>query len=206
MTTLATNGSTSARSRVFTILAVWIAAAFAFSLSGMITRLPVFAVPAMIWGTTLGMLAVVWRSPGIRRYLSRADLRPAVLYHAIRAPIGVVFFWLGSRGELHPAFVSIAGWGDIVAGVGAVIAFWMLSTRARSARTTLLAWNVIALLDILIVFVTAQRIILFGGGFDAMIGLTRFPLSTIPLLIVPLVLLTHLWIFVRLRAGTALER
>ena len=50
----------------------------------------------------------------------------------------------------------------------------------------------------LLVFVTAQRLLLFGDDPDALVELTRFPLLVVPMFVVPLVLITHFTIFAQL--------
>lgn len=113
-----------------------------------------------------------------------------------------MFLKLGASGELPEAFVRIAGPGDVVAGtlaVGAAIAASDLGSRRR--RALVLAWNVIALADILAVVVTAQRLILFVQDPRKLGMMGRFPFATLPLFVVPMVLLTHLAVIARLRAA-----
>ena len=50
----------------------------------------------------------------------------------------------------------------------------------------------------LLVFVTAQPLILFGHDPETLVDLTRFPLLVVPTFIVPLVLITHFVIFAQL--------
>ena len=59
------------------------------------------------------------------------------------------------------------------------------------------AWNLFGLVDILLVVLTAQRILFLSGHPETMAPLLRFPLQLVPLLIVPLVITTHLLVFRR---------
>ena len=65
-------------------------------------------------------------------------------------------------------------------------------------RRMIFTWNLVGLLDMILVFATAQRLILFGDDPDAMVELTAFPLLVVPMFVVPLVLITHFTIFVQL--------
>ena len=180
-------------------MAGWFALSAAFAASGLMGTLPEIAVPGLIWGLTLAAAVTVYRWRNARRALSRMPLALAFGLHAVRAPVGLAFLWLGARGALDPTFVAIAGYGDIAAGIGAVGAgaLWQWWSYRSAARWVVLAWNIFALADILTVFVTAQRVLFFGGGLAAMQGFLRFPMPMIPTFLVPLVLLTHAWIFAR---------
>jgi hypothetical protein len=185
------------RARLWLIVGGWAAAAAVFALSGVMRQMPPPAIPIMILVAMATSLVVVRRSPAVHAVLASAPLWPFVLAHAVRAPIGVAFLWLGVRGELHPMFVTIAGWGDIAAGLGAIVAA-VAATRARG-RAIVFGWNALGLADILVVLVTAQRILLFDGGIPAMAGLLGFPGPMLPSFVVPLVILTHILVFWRLR-------
>ncbi len=197
---------TATRTKVWIMLGVWFSAALAFAASGALVAAPPPLFPVMVWGSVLSVTGFVATSPSFKAYFAATDLRPAVAYHIVRAPIGVAFLWLGTRGELDPAFVTIAGYGDILAGIGAIIALLAVHRRWANARFVLLTWNAFALLDILVVFVTAQRVVLFGRGIDAMRGILRFPLPMLLPFVVPMVIITHIWIFQRLRRHTELTR
>lgn len=180
-----------------TFLIAWLLASATFAASGALAYLPGLAIPAMIWGLALSALAWILSRPDVRQFLAHADLGPAFVLQALRAPVGAGFLLL--KDELDPGFVAIAGPGDIIAGAGAVLAWgvWRLNESRGLARWIVLGWNTVALIDILMVMFTAAQVMLFGGGIAAMQGFLRFPMPMIPSLLVPLILLTHLWIFVR---------
>jgi hypothetical protein len=187
------------RRRMSALLGLWLIASAGFALSGVFAHLPPPAVPALIFGTTLVVGIGGWRRERWREALASIDLRWLVAVHVIRAPVGAWFIQLGARGELHPRFVSVAGYGDIVAGIAAVLALVALTLWSSRARPVVWGFNVVAALDIVAVLITAQSILLFGPGMAAMRGFFAFPGPMIPTLLVPLVLLTHLLIFWRLR-------
>jgi len=126
------------------------------------------------------------------------DLRWPILYHVCRALFGAWFLVLHARGAIDPTFALVAGPGDIAAGAGALIAARFASLERRRDVLIVGMWNALALLDILVVFVTAQRVVFFGGGPRALAALTTFPLGLVPSLIVPLILITHFAVFAQL--------
>ena len=185
-------------------LGLWTAAAVIFALSDLLRHLPPPAVPMLIFGTTIVAGRWAWRRG--REVLLGLDLRWAIAVHVIRAPVGAWFLSLGAAGTLDPRFVEVAGYGDILAGVLALVAFVAVSlVGERRARPAIWLFNVVAALDILVVLLTAQRIILFDGGMHAMRGMLEPPGPLIPALLVPLVLLTHLLVFRRLRRSRGTE-
>jgi hypothetical protein len=90
-------------------------------------------------------------------------------------------------------FASVAGWGDLAVGIT------LLAVLAFPRRPLVLAWNAFGLLDILIVFVTAQRLIVFVRDAKMLATFSQLPYSLLPVLIVPLVIATHLAIFFKMR-------
>ena len=94
------------------------------------------------------------------------------------------------------------GWGDIVVAVLALAVLGAM--RTEFAKTLLLIWNTIGLIDIVFVVFSALR---FGlQDWQSMHALRELPLSLLPTFLVPLIIASHLLIFVRLaRAGTNLR-
>ena len=66
----------------------------------------------------------------------------------------------------------------------------------RIAKTFLLSWNALGLIDIVFVVSSALR---FGlKDWQSMHALREFPLSLLPTFLVPLIIASHVLIFVRL--------
>jgi hypothetical protein len=76
--------------------------------------------------------------------------------------------------------------------------------RTEFAKTLFLIWNALGLMDIIFVVFSALR---FGlNDWQSMHALRVLPLSLLPTFLVPLVIASHVVIFVRLtRAGTGLQ-
>ena len=91
------------------------------------------------------------------------------------------------------AFAVLGGWGDIVV---ATLALVLLVLRP-SSRAIYYVWNTIGFIDIFFVVITATRLALADSA--SMAALLRLPLSLLPTFVVPLVIFTHVVIFLRLK-------
>jgi hypothetical protein len=183
------------------VLAAWVAAALAFAFSGVLPRLPPLLIPALIWTPVLSGVLAYRASAPVRAFVHGLDPRWPILFHLVRVGFGAAFLVLLGRGALPSAFALPAGYGDLVAGTLALPALWAASRLTPRRRALVLGWNVIGLVDILMVFVSAQRLILFAGDRQLLSEFARFPFSLLPVLVVPLVLLTHFAVFARLAHG-----
>jgi hypothetical protein len=180
-------------------IAVWLLAALAVTLSGVLAK-AAFLVPLAIGGITLAAVMAYRASPGFRRVASALEPRAIVWFHVVRAPIGVLFLIEQAHGNLPALFAERAGYGDIFCGVLAagIAAFAMHRPRV------VLAWNVLGLVDIAVAVVTAQYLLVLQGDPQMTAALQRFPYGLLPTFIVPAVVLSHLLMFARLRRPAAI--
>jgi hypothetical protein len=181
------------------ILGGWFIAAFAVGAAGVLGRLPV-PPPAIAGMLTASTLAVLALSDGLRRAVLDRGPVPLVALHLVRF-VGIYFLVLYGRGELPRDFAQQAGWGDIVVAVGAVLLLlFALPARTRGRRGALLVWNVVGLADILFVIGSAMRLPPAERG--AVMPFFHLPLSLLPTFFVPLIIVSHLLIFLWLREET----
>jgi hypothetical protein len=188
-------------SRVVTLVLLgWLC--FAVGLTGWFHTATAPAVAAAVWTLTALVLLACWKIIVIRVWALTVDLRGLVLFHLTRLFAGAYFLMLCKRGQLPCAFAIPAGWGDIFVAVLAVAVIGAM--RTQFARTFLLIWNTIGLIDIIFVVFSALR---FGrSDWQSMHALRELPLSLLPTFLVPLVIALHILIFVRgARAGSNLQ-
>jgi hypothetical protein len=173
---------------------LWFGAAIAAGHFLWLQRLPPFAVQGIILGLTAVVLLSYFRIAAVRAWVDALDLRALVLLHVTRF-VGIYFLVLYQRGELPRAFAVPAGFGDIIVATMALpVAFAPLESDAR--RRAIRIWNVVGLVDILLVVVTATRINLTNPA--QLRPLTHLPLSLLPTFLVPLIIATHIIIFIRI--------
>ncbi len=155
------------------------------------------AGPPMVLGTlTLGLLAASALVSPFRAWVESLDLRAIVAFHLVRF-VGLYFLVLESRGQM-PASVAIpAGLGDIAVAVGA--AFIVVLRPLYTSRGVVALWNVFGLADILFVVSSAAR--MAASHPMAMDHFRELPLSFLPTMIVPIIIASHVVLFVRLSRG-----
>ena len=166
---------------------------FAVGLAGWFHDASAPAVAATVWTLTALALIACWKIGPIGVWALNVDLRWLVLFHLLRLVAGVYFLVLCQRAKLPCAFAMRAGWGDIIVAVLtlAVVA----AMRTEFAKTLLLIWNTIGLLDIIFVVFSALR---FGlTDWQSMQALRELPLSLLPTFLVPLIIASHVLIFIR---------
>ena len=185
-------------------LVAWLAVAALLTAAGIIGRVgPAIAGIGIGGGVLLGLLAHR-RSPAARAWARSVPLRDLILYQSLRAPIGALFLWGAAHGRIPQEFADVAGWGDIAAGLLALVAVACLPATTPNRRRLVLTWNTLGLLDILVVVATAQHLILLQGRGDMFAAFATVPLmGLLPLFVVPTVILGHLLVFARVRLGSA---
>jgi hypothetical protein len=179
--------------RVVTLILLgWLC--FAVGLAGWFQNASAQAVAATVWTLTALVLLACWKITPVKVWTLNIDLRWLVLFHMTRLFAGAYFLVLCQRNQLPCAFARPAGWGDIVVAVLALAVVGTIQTQF--AKTLLLIWNTLGLIDIIFVVVSALR---FGlKDWQAMHALRELPLGLLPTFLVPLIIASHVLIFVRL--------
>ncbi len=173
---------------------VWLAAAVFVGQQQLLARLPAAAVPLCVFGLSGLLLLAYFRVAAFRAWVDALDMRHIALLHVTRF-VGFYFLFLYQRGVLPYAFAVPGGIGDIlVAALALPLVFAPINEAKRMRAFTI--WNVVGLMDILLVVLTAARINL-ADPFQ-MRALTVLPLSLLPTFLVPLIIATHVVLFVRL--------
>jgi len=184
---------------VFALLA-WLCFSLAVGVGDWFRNASALGVAVTVWTLTALTLLACWKIRIVRDWITIADLRWLIAVHLTRF-VGIYFLILGNRGDLPEGFAKPAGMGDIVIAIGA--GFLVLVPQLRR-RKILLIWNALGLLDIIFVAFSALR---FGlKDWQSMAPLRALPLSLLPTFIVPLIIASHILIFVRLKVDAASSR
>lgn len=156
--------------------------------------------------TLLGLLFGSWFfSPAFREALLSVPLPVLVGLNAGRVG-GVFFLLLYADGRLSAPFAPSAGWGDIITGALAIPLAAMLALGISIRAGWLRAWNFFGAADLLVAVSlgalsapnTPFRVFTEGPGTEAM---TNVPWVLVPALLVPVFLLLHFVMAVRLRTA-----
>jgi hypothetical protein len=172
---------------------LWFGAAIAAGHFLVLRRLPPVAMPVMVVVLAAMILSAYHRISAVRTWVDALDLRLLVLLHVTRL-LGIYFLSLFQQGELPRAFAVPVGVGDIiVASMALPVALAPLTDALR--RRAIVIWNVVGFVGILLAVMTAFRLNL--NAPLALLPLSRLPLSLWPTFFAPLILATHLIIFMR---------
>ncbi|MEK7364053.1 MAG: hypothetical protein AAB016_08775 [candidate division NC10 bacterium] len=149
----------------------------------------IFGVQFLLSLLVYGLLAKWYVAPALARLPLRDALIPLLVPHAFRH-LGLVFLVPAVVAPtLPPAFALPAAYGDLLAGLLALLA--MIALRGRWAVAIALAWlaNVVGTLDLLHAFYK---------GIPLNAGLHMGSAWYIPTFIVPALYVTHFMIFAML--------
>ena len=174
---------------------IWLVAAIALGATGRTAALRPPAPQIVLLGLTAALIISGLTLPGFRAWLLSIPLRRLIALHVLRF-VGVYFLVLHARGQLPYAFAVPGGWGDILTATLA-LGLVLLVSNLEQARSLVLGWNLLGLMDILFVVVTATRLAVADP--PSMAALLRLPLSLLPTFLVPIIIASHLLIFLRPR-------
>lgn len=174
---------------------IWFLVACVAGSTGAVSRLQPPAPQLVLLALTVALVVAGRTIDSFRVWLMQLDWRVIVGLHLSRF-VGLAFLWFYARGELPYAFAVPGGIGDIIVATAALGLLLFSDAIARRPRL-LMAWNVLGLTDIVLVVFTAAR--LAFAVPQSMVGLMRFPLSLVPTFLVPLIVASHVLLFVRLR-------
>ena len=190
--------------KIVIVLLIWGAAATAISLSGILLKTPGPTMQIILF-SLLGLMVVASAvSRDLRAWTLSLSLRRLTLFHVWRIIPGSAFLILHSQGKLPWAFAVPGGYGDIATGVTAPLVALLTPANSSGRKITLAAWHVLGLLDLANVIATAARLTLQQPG--SMDLLRQFPMSLLPLLLVPITLMAHLIALAQLAQKSASGR
>lgn len=137
----------------------------------------------------LGLLvAKFWKPLG--RAIDNMSASDFLALQHMRAVFGVMFFFTAA---LPVWFQYLGGLGDIAAGVGAFFALRYLKKNPDMERKANIKGNLVGILDFVIVLNVGVMVVLDGHSPDMVFNL-------IPLYVVPLFILLHIFSLQKLRA------
>jgi hypothetical protein len=178
------------------IIVLWLCAAVGFSGTGRLQRLQPPAPQLILLGLTALVMLTVLRVSSVRRLVSTIPMRGLVAFHIVRLCAGAAFLSYYRAGELPAAFAIPSGWGDIAVAVLAAGLVLTVSPDTLPGRRFYAAWNAFGIADIAFVIFNAARMGMADpAGLSALL---RLPLSLLPTFIVPLIIVSHVVLALRL--------
>ena len=190
------------QNKVLAAIIVWYALAIFAGGSGFTLRMVPPLPQIVLFGLVVLLLLLYWLSQSFRKWVLSVNIKLLVALHLTRF-VGFYFLFLYSRGQLPYDFAVLGGWGDIIVATAALLVILLATLVGKSGWIICLVWNLIGLVDILFVIATAARLTIADP--QSMSDLLKLPLSLLPTFLVPIIIFTHIIIFIRLyrarRAG-----
>ena len=176
---------------MYTFVLCWLLISVLVGYTGILRSTPV-PMPVFALAMTLTLLGWLTVRRDLRDRVLSVGVRVLVALHITRF-VGFYFLALYRDGLLPRDFAVPAGWGDIIVAVGAIVILAAFRPETPRGRVAYLVWNVLGLIDILMVLGNGARMMRADRLLQA--GFTSLPLILLPLFLVPVVIVTHVMIF-----------
>jgi hypothetical protein len=192
------------------VVVAWAALAVVLARKGVFATTTDTTTPIIAFGIAVPVVAGValLRVAAVRRAIDRIPLQWLVGVQLYRV-LGGVFLIAYARGDQMPAeFALPAGIGDIAVGLTALAVAYLVATRGTErARTAVLAWCAFGIADLVVAvgtgFLSSPSILQQLALDDPNMAITRYPFVLIPTFLVPVSILLHVYVIVRLRERSA---
>lgn len=151
-------------------------------------------LPLLLGPLLLGLAALLLTARG-RAWLAGLRLPALTLLHTVRVPVELVLLALYRYGAV-PRLMTFEGrnW-DVLAGLTAPLVYYLVFRRQALGPRFLLGWNVLSLISLFNIVVTALLSVpspMQRFAFDQPnVAIQHFPYVWLPAVVVPLVLLAH---------------
>ena len=145
---------------------------------------------------TLVFIAAIFLKAKGRKFIDNINLQTLAYFHSIRIPVEIVLTLLFHQGVMS-VYTTFEGTNfDLFSGITAPIVGYLAFRTTNVNKKLLLFWNIICLLLLLNVVITA--VLGFPSPFQKIafdqpnIAVFHFPFHLLPGFIVPIVLFSHL--------------
>jgi hypothetical protein len=194
--------SRAAKISLAAVIGVWIGLAAAAAGAGWLTISRPVPVVGLFVAVPLLAAALATAWPAAREAMLSIPMPVMVALNIVRV-FAVLFLMLAAEGRLTGPFPYSAAWGDIATAVGAVPVLWLLKDGIARYTTAIAAWNLFGAADLVLAIAfgvmsaEGSPLQVFASpGSEAM---QHAPWSFVPTVLVPIWLILHAIIAVRLR-------
>ena len=201
---LSTPAPRAQRIGMASVMIVWFFAAVALAATGAVSP-DGLGTPGLGIAVLLPILAIAFLTPRIavlRSALYGIPLSILIGVNALRV-FGYFFIVHYDAGRLPAPFAPSAGWGDVLAGIFAIPVAILVARQTIGWRPIAFFWTLFAIVDLILAIgfgVTSaydSPFRIFAGGPDTTM-MSQLPMFLIPGFLVPVFILTHIAVFVRL--------
>jgi hypothetical protein len=189
----------AAKSKTFLFVAIgWTILQSILGLSGIYQETQTMPPRLMLFGIfpTFVFIAAIFLTAIGRKFIDDFNLQTLTYFHSIRIPVEFVLSLLFHQGVVS-VYMTFEGTNfDLFSGITAPIVGYLAFRRTNENKKLLLLWNIICLLLLLNVVITA--VFAFPSPFQKLafdqpnIAVLYFPFNLLPAVVVPTVLFGHL--------------
>jgi hypothetical protein len=170
------------------------------------------AVPTILFGLLIPLAVAaiaLWRSESIATLVSAIPLHWLVAAQVYRVA-GGIFLVLWADGRMPWQFALPAGIGDVTTGIVAVVLAARLAQDAIGAHRATYVWSLFGMADLVVAIAMGAmtspgRVQVLALDAPNLLA-TAYPLVMVPTFAVPLALMLHGLVLLRLRRGAAATR
>jgi len=189
--------ATKSKTFLFVIIG-WTILQSILGLSGIYQDTQAMPPRLMLFGIfpTLVFIAAIFLKAKGRKFIDNINLQTLAYFHSIRIPVEIVLTLLFHQGVMS-VYTTFEGTNfDLFSGITAPIVGYLAFRTTNVNKKLLLFWNIICLLLLLNVVITA--VLGFPSPFQKLafdqpnIAVLYFPFNLLPSVVVPTVLFGHL--------------
>ena len=194
----------SGRIGIAAVLTAWFFVAAALAATGAVgpagLGTPGVGIAVVLPIVLIAIIAPRWAT--LRSALYGIPIPILIGVNAVRV-FGYFFIIHYAAGRLPAPFAPSAGWGDVLVGVTAIPVAFMAARQVAGWRPITFSWNLVGIVDlVLAIFFGVTSAIdsplrMFTEGPDTSL-MAELPMFLIPGFLVPVFVLTHLAVFVRI--------
>ncbi|MEO1065818.1 MAG: hypothetical protein AAFW47_00425, partial [Pseudomonadota bacterium] len=166
-------------------LVLWAGTVIWASTTGLLISFPLPFFAALVAALLILATSLYFLVPRLSAGVEQFGLRKLTAMHVWRIPAAFAFYYYGSQGLLPPAFVFLAGTGDLIAGV---LALYVVTMKPNSKRAYTV-FHIVGMTDFVVAVGTGLTFSLISD--PRMVTIALFPLALIPLFGVTLSGATH---------------
>jgi len=172
-------------------LSTWAGTIYFLGTFEILAQIPNLLFGAIVISLFIGTSWLFFKSKTLNQYLSGFSLESLTFLHLWRIIAAAVFLSYGAQGLLPETFVTLAGYGDLIAGLMVPIALYF-----REKKQAFWIFNILGFADFLVAVGTGVAFAFAGN--DVMLNIRLLPFAMIPLFGVPISGLTHVIMFKKL--------
>jgi len=189
----------ASKSKAFLLVAIgWTILQTILGLRGIYQNTEVMPPRMMLFGLfpAIVLIGASFITKKGRRFINQINLKTLTYFHSIRIPVEIVLALLFYEGVMS-VYMTFEGTNfDLFSGVTAPLIAYLAFKTTYKKNKLLLLWNIICLLLLLNVVITA--VFAFPSPLQKLafdqpnIAVLYFPFNLLPTVVVPIVLLGHL--------------